>query len=86
MMTPLLLSLTRLTSTREQACAVCGADFVPMEDSGSRLLSLVAADQEPFSVLMCGGCHSKWSHGVTITARTRSESPAVPVLRQPSRG
>jgi hypothetical protein len=82
-MTPLLLSLTRTTSLREQSCNVCGADFVPAQDAGSRLLSLMPSDREPFSVLMCGGCHSRWSHGVTVSARTVSEASLSPVLRQP---
>ena len=86
MMTPLTLCLTRAQSAHEQPCAICGAEFVPAEDAGSRLLSLMAADQEPLIVLMCGGCHSKWSHGVTVTARRGSESPVVPVLRLPGRG
>ena len=85
MMTPLTLSLTRVQSAHEQPCAVCGAEFVPAEDSGSRLLSLMPAGQEPFGVLMCGGCHSRWSHGVPVTARGRSESPVVPVLSRPGR-
>jgi hypothetical protein len=86
MLTPLTLYLTRAPFTNEQPCAVCGAKFVPAEDSGSRLLSLMPADQEQLSVLMCGGCHSKWSHGVTVTARWGSESPVVPVLRHPGGG
>ena len=85
-MTPLMLCLTRAQSTHEERCAVCRAEFVPAEDSGSRLLSLMPADQEPFSVLMCGGCHSKWSHGVTVTARWGGESPVVPLLRHPGGG
>ncbi len=85
MMTPLRLSLTRITSPREQPCAVCGAEFAPEEDPGSRLLSLMPADQPGFSVLMCGGCHSKWSHGATVTARTISVSPEVPVPSHPGR-
>jgi hypothetical protein len=86
MMTPLTLSLTRAQSAHEQPCAICGAEFVPAEDSGSRLLSLMPADQEPFSVLMCGGCHSKWSHGVTVTVRRGSQSLLVPVFRHPGGG
>ena len=85
MMTPLTLCLTREQSAHEQPCAVCGAEFIPAEDSGSRRLSLRSADQEPFSVLMCGGCHSKWSHGVTVIARRNSESRVVPVV-SPSGG
>jgi hypothetical protein len=86
MLTPLMLYLTHAQSAHEQRCAVCGAQFVPAEDSGSRLLSLLPADQELLSVLMCGGCHSKWSHGVTVTARWGSESPVVPPLRHPVGG
>ena len=86
MRTPLTLCLTRVQSPQEQSCAVCGADFVPAEDSGSRLLSVMPADQEPFGVLMCGGCHSKWSHGVAVTVRRGGESEVVPVLRSPGRG
>jgi hypothetical protein len=86
MITPLTLSLTRVPSAHEQPCAVCGAEFVPAEDAGSRLLSLMPADQEPFGVLMCGGCHSKWSHGVTVTVRRGSESALAPVLRDTRRG
>lgn len=82
MTTPLMLCLTRITSTHAQPCNVCGAEFAPAEDSGSRLLSLMPADQEPFSVLMCGGCHSKWSHGVTVSARTVTDSPVMPALRR----
>jgi hypothetical protein len=86
MMTPLTLCLTPVPSNHEQPCAVCGAEFVPAEDTGSRLLSLMPADQEPFGVLMCGGCHSKWSHGVTVTVRRGGESQLAPVLREPGRG
>ena len=85
-MMPLTLCLSRVPSTHEQSCAICGADFVPAEDSGSRLLSLTPAGQEPFSILMCGGCHSKYSHGVTVTARRASESSVVPVLRHQGSG
>ena len=85
MITPLTLCLTRAQSAREEPCAVCGAEFVPAEDSGSRQLSLMPADQEPLSVLMCGGCHSRWSHGVTVTVRRSSERSVVPVFRHPER-
>jgi hypothetical protein len=43
--------------------------FVPAEDSGSRVLSIKAPDQEAFGGLMCGGCYSKWSHGAAISIR-----------------
>ena len=83
MMTPLTLCLTRVKSAQEQPCAVCGVHFVPAHDCGSRLLSLSPADREAFEVLMCGGCHSKWSHGVTVTVRGGSEFHLAPVLRGP---
>jgi hypothetical protein len=66
------VSLKHVASRQDQHCAVCSALFVPAEDSGSRVLSIKAADQEPFSALMCGGCHSKWSHGTTVTLRPHS--------------
>lgn len=86
MMTPLTLCLARTQSADEQPCAICGAEFVPAEDSGSRLLSLMPANQAPLDVLMCGGCHSKWSHGVPVTARRGTVSPLVSVLRDPGGG
>jgi hypothetical protein len=82
MMTPLTLCLARTQSAHEQPCGVCGAEFIPAEDAGSRRLTLMPAGQEPFSVLMCGGCHSKWSHGVTVTARRGSEAPVAPGVRE----
>ena len=66
------VSLKHVASQQDQRCAVCSALFVPAEDSGSRILSIKAADQEPFSALMCGGCHSKWSHGTTVTLRSQA--------------
>ena len=86
MMTPLTLCLTPAQAAHEQPCAVCGAGFVPPENSGSRLLSLMPADQEPLTVLMCGGSHSTWSHGVTVTVRRSSGSQVVSVLRHPGSG
>ena len=86
MITPFTMRLTRTQSVHDQLCGVCGAEFVPAEDSGSRQLSLMLADKEPFSVLMCGGCHSKWSHGVTVTVRRGGETSLAPVLRHPERG
>jgi hypothetical protein len=68
-MPSLTLSLKHLPSHTEQPCAVCGAQFAPSEDSGSRVLSMRTADQPPVTALMCGGCFSKWSHGTTVTAR-----------------
>jgi hypothetical protein len=65
----LTVSLRHVASNRNQPCAVCGALFVPAEDSGSRVLSIQAPDQEAFGGLMCGGCYSKWSHGAAITIR-----------------
>jgi hypothetical protein len=63
------MSLKHVPSATEQPCSVCGARFVALEDTGSRLFTLATPPQEPFTVLMCGGCHSKWSHGVTVAIR-----------------
>lgn len=65
----LVTSLKHVKSEQDQRCAACSAMFIPAEDSGSRVLSIKAPDQEPFSALMCGGCHSKWSHGTTMTLK-----------------
>ena len=63
------ISVKHMPSEREQPCGVCGAAFVPAEDSGSRVFSMRTADQQPFTGLLCGGCASKWTHGATVTVR-----------------
>jgi hypothetical protein len=63
------ISLKRTKSDQEQTCGVCGAVFVPLEDSGARVFAVKTGDQEPLSALMCGGCHSKWSGGTTVTLK-----------------
>lgn len=68
-MASVTISLRHQPSPDEQACGVCGAAFVPGEDSGSRVLGLKSGAQE-FSFLMCGGCHSKWAHGSTVTVKS----------------
>jgi len=68
-MTSFTTSLKHVPSQTDQRCSSCSALFVPAEDSGSRVLSIKAQDQEPVSALLCGGCHSKWSHGTTLTLR-----------------
>ena len=73
-MTTLTLSATRGRSDQEHRCAACGARFVPLEDSGSRVLSISAPQQASFTALMCGGCFSKWSHGTTMTLRNNGTS------------
>lgn len=77
-MATLTLSLKHVPLDGEESCAVCRARFTPSEDSGSRLLSIDGLGQEPFRVVMCGGCYSKWSHGTTVgvtrDAAPRSES------------
>ena len=62
-----MISLTRTRSDQEQPCGVCGARFVPLEDSGSRVLKVRTTNGETVSGLLCGGCHSKWSSGTTVT-------------------
>jgi hypothetical protein len=63
------ISVRHLASSRNQSCAVCSALFVPAEDSGSRVFSMKALEQDVFEALFCGGCYSKWSHGMTVTIR-----------------
>jgi hypothetical protein len=66
---------------------ICGAEFVPAGDSGSRMLSLMPARQESrVDVLMCGRCRSNWSPGVTVTARRGSAFPLLPAFRHPGGG
>jgi hypothetical protein len=67
-MTNPTLALKHVPSVQEQRCTSCAAAFVPAEDSGSRLLSFRSAEMS-FSALLCGGCHSKWSHGSPLTLK-----------------
>jgi hypothetical protein len=71
-MNNLTLSIKHVPLDRDVPCGVCRAMFVPAEDSGSRVLTIKAADSQTdaFAAVLCGGCHSKWSHGVTVTCRT----------------
>ena len=62
------VSVRHVKLDRDEACGICGASFVPAEDSGSRVLTIKTAGDE-FAALMCGGCYSKWSHGATATFR-----------------
>jgi hypothetical protein len=71
------ISLKRTRSEAEQRCGVCGAAFAPIEDSGSRIFSVRTADQETLTALMCGGCHSKWSGGTTVTLKAGPLPPAT---------
>ena len=64
------VSLKHQPSQRELPCGACGAQFVPAEDSGSRVLSMKSPDQPGFVALMCGGCASKWAYGATVTLTT----------------
>ena len=68
-MTTLSFSLKHVPSQRDEPCSICGARFVAAEDTGSRVFSMAGREQEPLNVLMCGGCHSKWSHGKTVLVR-----------------
>jgi hypothetical protein len=70
-MAEVTISLKRVTSEDEQPCGVCGAAFIPAEDSGSRALTIATGKQD-FVSLMCGGCHSKWAHGATVRIRSRA--------------
>ena len=68
-MASVTISLRHQPAPGEQSCGVCGASFIPEEDSGSRVLGLKSGTQE-FAFLLCGGCHSKWTHGATVTVRS----------------
>jgi hypothetical protein len=67
-MTNPVLTLKHVPSNDNQRCSGCAAEFVPSEDSGSRVLSLRGGEPS-FTALLCGGCHSKWSHGSSITLK-----------------
>ena len=68
-MAEVTVSLRHEPAADERTCGVCGAAFVPGEDSGSRVLGLKSGAQE-FAFLMCGGCHSKWAHGTAVRIRS----------------
>jgi len=61
------VSFKHQPSQKELPCGACGAQFVPAEDSGSRVLSLKGGDQPGFVALMCGGCASKWTYGTAVS-------------------
>ena len=66
-MPTVMISLKRTRSDQEQPCGVCGAVFIPVEDSGSRVFKVKTPDENTLTGLMCGGCHSKWSGGTTAS-------------------
>jgi hypothetical protein len=68
-MAELTISLQHQPSDSQMFCGVCGASFIPVEDSGSRILGLKSGAQE-FDFLLCGGCHSKWAHGAIMRIRS----------------
>ena len=70
-MAEVTISLKHERSEDEVPCGVCGAGFIPAEDSGSRAFTIGTGKQD-FVSIMCGGCHSKWSHGSTVRIRSRS--------------
>ena len=76
-MAEVTISLKHQPAPQEQLCGVCGASFIPLEDSGSRLLWLKSGPQE-FAFVMCGGCHSKWTHGATVRIRSMPSTPIIP--------
>ena len=61
------VSFKHQPSPRELPCGACGAQFVPAEDSGSRVLTLKSTEQPGIVALMCGGCASKWLYGTAMT-------------------
>jgi hypothetical protein len=68
-MKTLTISVKHVASAKSQPCAACTAAFVPAEDTGSRVLSIKAPEDQPFGALLCGGCYSKWTHGTPMTLR-----------------
>jgi hypothetical protein len=66
-MTPTTMLLKHVPTHDTSQCSGCGAEFVPSEDSGSRVFTLRGA--QDFAALLCGGCHSKWSHGAPLTLK-----------------
>jgi hypothetical protein len=70
-MAEVTLSLKHVPSEAEEPCGVCGAAFIPAEDSGSRAFTIGTGKQD-FNAVMCGGCHSKWAHGATVRIRSKS--------------
>jgi len=68
-MKDLTISVKHIASQRSQPCTVCNALFVPAEDTGSRVFSIRVPDEDVSGALLCGGCYSKWSHGMTVTIR-----------------
>jgi hypothetical protein len=70
-MAEVTLSLKHVPSEAEVPCGVCGAAFIPAEDSGSRAFTIGTGKQD-FNAVMCGGCHSKWTHGATVRIRSRA--------------
>lgn len=79
-MAELTISLRHQPTEREQSCGVCGASFIPIEDSGSRVLDVKSGTQE-FAFLLCGGCHSKWTHGAVMKIRSMPVDTAAPSPR-----
>jgi hypothetical protein len=74
------ISLKRSKSEQDCPCGVCGATFMPLEDSGARLFTVKSGDQEPLTAWMCGGCFSKWSGGSTVTLKAAlvPSNPLIP--------
>jgi hypothetical protein len=69
-MDTLTISVKHVASQDNKRCGVCTAEFVPAEDSGSRVLTMKGPNLDGFAGLLCGGCYSKWSHGTTVTLRS----------------
>ncbi len=66
-MTTTTMANKHVATHENRECSGCGADFVPSEDSGSRMVSI--RGDVNFAALLCGGCHSKWSHGSPLTLK-----------------
>jgi hypothetical protein len=73
-MKTLTISVKHVASAKSQPCAACKAEFIPAEDTGSRVLSIKAPEESAFGALLCGGCYSKWTHGTSTTLRQNAPS------------
>jgi hypothetical protein len=69
-----VMALKRTRSEEQHRCGVCGASFAPFEDSGSRIFSVKAGEQETLVAILCGGCFSKWSGGATVTLKAAPQA------------
>jgi hypothetical protein len=73
MTTTIALKHVRLDTP--QRCSGCGASLIAVEDSGSRVFSVIDEEEGDYSALLCGGCYSRLTHGTAITLKSRLPPP-----------